>query len=136
MHRTFSNSIESKLASHTIRVALTICALGVPLSLAHAGEYDEITVSAPTVKVVGHDVATGAPITQVTVIARIQYDPVTLTTNSGVALLKDGVLDAARKLCRTDNPQMVDESCVRSAVESAQTQVDTAIARARTNAHG
>ena len=88
---------------------------------------------APKVKTVGRDAATGAPIQQYTVQARIQYDPVTLTTNSGVALLKESVEDAARRVCASPDPADDDDDgdCFIQAVKSAQPQIDAAIARAR-----
>lgn len=55
--------------------------------------------------------------------ARIQYNPVTLTTNSGLALLKDGVEKAARELCYSIDPLDPDGTCVRNAIESALPQI-------------
>jgi UrcA family protein len=67
----------------------------------------------------------------------VQFDPVTLTTNSGAALLKDAVLDAARQACTDADPFTNDGgACVRKAVESAAPQVDAVIARARSSANG
>ena len=107
----------------------------IDVSLARAAEGDEITVTAPATKVIGRAPGANNPITQVTVTARVQYDPVTLTTNSGVALLKDGVLDAARRICRAADPGAPqDNECVRQATSSAQPQIDAAVAKAR--AHG
>jgi UrcA family protein len=63
---------------------------------------------------------------------------VTLTTNSGVALLKDSVLETALKVCNSLTLPMADEdggTCVSDAVKSAQAQVDAAIAKARTTAN-
>jgi UrcA family protein len=92
----------------------------------------EITVSSARVKVLGHDSATGAPIKQVMKTARIQYDPVTLTTNSGVSLLKDSVAKAAREVCSSIDPLDPDDgSCVRNAIDSATPQIDAAIARTK-----
>lgn len=100
---------------------------------------DEIVISAPNVKTVGHDEATGAPIEETTQTAGVKFDPVTLTTNSGVALLKDSVLGAASKVCSSITLPIADEddgTCVREAVKSAQAQVDAAIARARSTTNG
>jgi UrcA family protein len=120
----------------------TLLALGT-LAFMSAGAYaagpDEVTISAPSVKVVGHDEATNAPIEDVTKTATIQFDPVTLTTNSGVALLKDSVLESALKACNSITISMADddtETCVRKAVKSAQAQVNAAIAQARSTANG
>jgi UrcA family protein len=100
-------------------------------------QVDQVTISSPTENIVGRDTATNSPITQTTRTARIQYDPVTLTTNSGVALLQDSVRESARKLC--DSIVSLDSSdgtCIRTAVESAKPQVDAAIARARSTVNG
>jgi UrcA family protein len=100
-------------------------------------QVDQVTISSPTVNIVGRDSSTNSPITETTKTARIQYDPVTLTTNSGVALLKDSVRESARKLCDSIDPLDSDDGvCIRNAVESAQSQVDAAIARARSTANG
>jgi UrcA family protein len=115
-------------------VALAIGALTVLSARAHADDLDEITISAPAVKTVGRDAATGAPIEEVTVTARVKTDPVTLTTNSGVALFKDSVLDAARKACTMADPLTPEDgTCVHDAVKAAQPQVDAVIARARSS---
>jgi UrcA family protein len=106
---------------------------------AQAAEPDEITISKPSVKTVGRDELTGAPIEETAEQASIKFDPVTLTTNSGVALLKDSVFDAAFKVCNSITLTMSDDdsdTCVRKAVKSAQAQVDEAIARARSTANG
>jgi UrcA family protein len=120
---------------------LTLGALALMSAGAQAADDpDEITISAPNVKTVGRDGATGAPIEEVTQTATVKFDPVTLTTNSGVALLKDSVLDAANQVCSSITLSMADEeddnTCVRDAVKSAQAQVDAAIARARSTTSG
>jgi UrcA family protein len=100
---------------------------------------DEITISAPNVKTVGRDEATGGPIEEVTQTASVKFDPVTLTLNSGVTLLNDAVYDAALKVCNSITLTMTDDdndACVRDAVKSAQAQVDAAIARARSTTNG
>src|SRR5580704_6384997 len=60
-------------------------------------QVDQVTVYAPRVRVVGRDEATLAPIEQETVSVRVHFDPPTLTTNSGRALLDDSVNAAARQ---------------------------------------
>ena len=100
-------------------------------------QIDQVTISSPTVTIVGRDSSTNSPITETTKTARIQFNPVTLTTNSGVALLKDSVRESARKLCDSIDPLDSDDgTCIRGAVDSAQAQVDAAIARARSTANG
>ena len=100
-------------------------------------QIDQVTISSPTVTIVGRDSSTNSPITETTKTARIQFNPVTLTTNSGVALLKDSVRESARKLCDSIDPLDSDDgTCIRGAIDSAQSQVDAAIARARSTANG
>jgi UrcA family protein len=98
-------------------------------------QVDQVTVSAPSVRTVGRDSATGAPIEKTTKTVSIKFDPVTLTTNSGVSLLRDSVSEAAHKVCASMDPiDPEDETCVRNALESANPQVEAAIARARSTA--
>ena len=62
----------------------------------------------------------------------MSYDPATLTTDSGVALLKKSVADAARKACNTADPLTDDDgACVREAIDSAQAQIARIVAQAR-----
>ncbi len=132
-----TTSIRVNTLRRSLPVALAIGTLAVMSARAHAGDLDQVTIAAPAVKTVGHDYATGAPIQETTVTARVQVDPVTLTTNSGVALLKDGVRDAARKACEAADPLTPDDgTCVHTAVKSAEPQVAAAIARARSSANG
>jgi UrcA family protein len=123
-------------------VALVLGALAFMSAGAQADEpdrVDQVTISAPSVKTVGHDEATGAPIEEVAKQASIKFDPVTLTTNSGVALLKDSVFESALRICNSIGLPMSDDdggACVRDAIKSAQAQVDAAIVRARNTTNG
>jgi hypothetical protein len=91
-----------------------------------------ITVSAPSEKVVSRDAWTGVPQKEIMVVARVKTDPVVLTLNSGVALFKDSVREAARKACGADDPRgEVDVGCVHSALKAAKPQVDAIIAAAQ-----
>jgi UrcA family protein len=120
-------------------VALALGALAFVSAGAQAADYDEITISAPTVTIVGHDDATRAPIEEYSKKASVKLDPVTLTTNSGVALVKDSVLDAALEACSSISLPLSEDddgTCVRDAVKSAQPQIDAAVARARSTANG
>jgi UrcA family protein len=122
-----------------VPAVFAVGALALVSSRAHAAdpeEIDMVTIPAVAVKTIGRDTLTGAPVEKATVSARVQFDPVTLTTNSGVSLLRVGVLEAARKACAAalaeDNA-----TCVRQAIQSAQPQVDaTIIAHARSTATG
>jgi UrcA family protein len=91
-----------------------------------------ITVSAPVEKVVSRDALTGVPQTEIMVVARVKTDPVVLTMNSGVALFKDSVYEAARRACGADDSHgEVDVSCVHSALKAAKPQVNAVIAAAQ-----
>jgi UrcA family protein len=117
-------------------VAVAVAALSLVSARAHADDperVDVITVLAPAARIVRHDAATSAPIQEMSVTARVQFDPVTLTTNSEVALLKDSVVEAAQKACGASlTEDAVD--CTRDAINSAQPEVDAAIAQARRSA--
>jgi UrcA family protein len=134
---TASLSIRSNALSRSVPIAFAIAALAFVSARAYAYPPDQITLSAPVVKVVGYEQDTQGPIKQSAVTAHVRFDPVTLTTNSGVALLKDSVEEAARKACvRADRPTGDDDTCIRNAVEVAKPQVAAAIARARSTANG
>lgn len=113
-------------------VALAIGALTVLSARVQAFDLDPITISAPVVKTVGRDEASGAPEGTVTVKAVITPDALSLKTDSGVALLKEKVFEAARKACEAAEPLAWDDvNCIYEAVKSAKPQVDAVVARAR-----
>jgi UrcA family protein len=133
-------SIRVNTLRRTLPIALAMAALAVVSARAHAADadsIDQVTISAPAVTVVGRDAASAAPIEESTVTARVTVDPITLTTNSGVALLKDSVLKAAREACDAADPYTPDDgTCVFGALKMAQPQVDAVIARARNSVNG
>jgi hypothetical protein len=143
---TYLTSTRVNILGRTLPVAFAVAAIALVSARAHAAEPDQfdpvqldpITVSAPaTAKIVDRDSATGAPIEQVTITARVQADPAALKTNYGALMLNYSVLDAARKACTAADPFTDDDgTCVRDAVESAKPQVDAAIARARSSLTG
>lgn len=140
---TYLTSIRANILSRMLPVALAAGVIALIGGRAHAAgldpvQLDPITVTAPAVKVVGRDAATGAPIEDVTIKARVQADPAALRTNYGALMLNYSVLDAARKACTTPGPFVadVDSTCVHDAVEAAKPQVDAAIARARSSVKG
>jgi UrcA family protein len=97
-------------------------------------QLDEITVSAPAVKSVDR-AASGASIQEVTVTAAVQADPAALATEYGALMLKYSVREAARKACDQADPSTTDDgTCYKNALESAKSQVDAAIAQARSTA--
>jgi UrcA family protein len=127
----------SFIRATTAAAVVTIGAFGIFSGSASAADLDQITISAPKVRVVAHDYATGAPVEEATATGSIKVDPVTLTTNSGVALLNDAVQAAAQQLCNSLDPLNSDDGeCVRGAVKSAQAQIAAVVARAKASATG
>lgn len=142
---TYLTSIRMNILGRILPVAFAAGAIALASARAHAADLgqldpvqlDPITVSAPAAKIVDRDPATGAPIEDVTIRARVQADPAALRTNYGALMLNYSVLDAARKACIAADPFEDDDgTCVHDAVESAQPQVDAAIARARSSLNG
>jgi hypothetical protein len=142
---TYLTSIRVNILARILAVALAAGTIALMSARARAADSDQldpvqldpITVSAPAAKIVDRDAATGGPIELVTIRARVQADPVALRTNYGALMLNYSVLDAARKACTEANPLEDDDgTCVHNAVESAQPQVDAAIARARSSLEG
>jgi UrcA family protein len=132
-----TTSTSVKILSGSLHAVCAAMAIAVFSASAHAAELNEITVQGSTVKTVGRDDATGAPIQETTVKVAVSYDPATLTTDSGVALLKESVADAARKACDTADPFTDDDgTCVREAIGSAQAQIARVVTQARSSANG
>jgi hypothetical protein len=136
---TYLTSIRVNILGRILPVAFAVGAIALVSARAHAADpdpldpvqLDPITVSAPAVKIVDRDTATGAPIEQVTITARVQADPAALRTKYGALMFNYSVLDAARKACTAADPLADDDgTCVHDAVESAKPQVDAAIAGA------
>jgi UrcA family protein len=127
-------SIGSNILRNGLSVVLAIGAFALLSARVHADDLDPITISAPTVKTVGRELGTQAPIEERSVKARITPDAETLTMDSGVVLLKDRVIEAAVKACNAADPLEPDDGeCVLEAVKAAQPQVRAAIAQARSN---
>ena len=116
----------------TLPTAFAVAALAViGCARADTATYSgDITVSLPAVETVGSDSLTGAPLEKSTVTARVAFDPPTLTTESGAAHLRARVLEAASEACRAALTED-DERCVREAIQTAQPQIDAAIARSK-----
>lgn len=132
---TATNSIRRNTLAN-LTIAFAFGALAVMSTRADAADLDQITLSGPVVKTVGHDIG-GARTESVTVTALVTTDPQTLTFDSGVALFKDSVREAARKACAAaDRLGPDDGTCVRNAIAAAKPQVDAAIADARTHVNG
>jgi hypothetical protein len=141
---TYLTSTRVNILGRILPVAFAAGAIALVSARAHAADsldpvqLDPIIVSAPAVKVVGHDAASGADLEDVTVTARVQADPAALRTNYGALMLNYSVLEAARKACNAPTPLAEDDDgvCVYDAVEAAKPQVEAAIAQARSNATG
>jgi len=124
-----------KLVTATV-LAFAVGGLALSWVSAHAVTLDPVTISAPAVKIVGRDTLTNSPLEQTKITAHVRFNPVTLTTNSGVALLRDSVQTAAFRACAAVAAGSLSQGCVIRAERSAQPQVDAAIARARSDTRG
>jgi UrcA family protein len=131
--KVLADAIQPRLLRSGLSLALAIGALSVLGARAHADPLDPITVTPPSVKIIGRDPATGAPIKKITVEAHIAADAATLKNESGVVLLNDRVSEAAREACAAADPTTpADEGgCVRQAVKAATPNADAAITQAR-----
>jgi UrcA family protein len=131
------NASPVTMRKDSLRIGLTLAfligALAVFGAHAQAAEADqEVTITGTRVKTIPYDPATRSPVQVVSVSARVTTSLDVLTLNSGVAILNDNVLEAARKVCSMADPLSEDDGdCVREAVKGAQPQVDALIARAR-----
>jgi UrcA family protein len=142
---TYLTSTRVNVLRRSLPVAFAVGAIALLSARANAADTDQldpvqldpITVSAPAPKIIDRDAASGADVQQVTITARVQADPAALRTEYGALMLNYSVLDAARKACAAADPLADDDgTCFRDAVESAQPQVDAAIAQARSNLTG
>jgi hypothetical protein len=108
-----------------------LAALAAVSTGAGAAELDRIQIDPPVVKVVEHD-SIDAPVEQVTVVAHVIPDPETLTMQSGIKLLNDNIVEAARKACFEANPlEPEDGTCVQHAIKDAKAQVPALVARVK-----
>jgi UrcA family protein len=133
--RTLTASIQAEILRKGLLAMLVCGALAVLSPGARAADPEDIaqiTISSPVVKVVGRH-RDLSPKEEVSVTARVAFDPVTLTTNSGVALLKDRVVETAHSVCAAADPQDVedDEDCVQRAIRGTDKQIDAAVASAK-----
>lgn len=108
-----------------------LAALATVSTGASAAELDRIEIDPPVVKVVERN-SIDAPVEDVTVVARVIPDPETLTMKSGIKLLNDNIVEAARKACYEADPLEPDDgTCVRRAVRDAKAQIPAVVARAK-----
>jgi hypothetical protein len=134
-------SIRDNKFRTVLSVASLVVALATLSMRANANTFVDpanvITMSAPSEKIVGTDIETGAPRKDIVVVARVKTDPVVLTLNSGVALFKDSVYEAARRACGADDLHgQIDVGCLRNAMKDAKPQMDAIIAKARSASNG
>lgn len=126
------------------RVALAAAAIAALAGTAMAAQVNptipEIRVQASGVlkKQLG-TTSSGVPIEATEVTVRVSYADLALDTNSGQALLKDRVKDAAKEACRRASAhypmstrEATDDDCVNAAVKGAKPQIDAVIAAANT----
>ena len=114
-------------AASVLLAALATVSTGVT-----AAELDRIEIDRPVVKVVERS-PIDAPVEDVTVVARVIPDPQTLTMESGIKLLNDNIVEAARKACFEADPLDADDgTCVRNAIRTAKAQVPALVAHAKT----
>jgi len=124
----------SKPRINALRPALSlIITVGaLTFAAAQAANMEEVTVTVPGSKTIGRS-TNGAPIEEVSVSEKIDYNPVMLTTNSGRALLEDKVTQEAKRMCKElETPGSVptepEQACVKRAVANAKEQIAAAAA--------
>jgi UrcA family protein len=129
--------MRSKFVRASLPVAFSISAFALFGNYALAAEpTQEVTITGTQVETIPYDFSVRRPVQEVSVTARVPAKLDRLTLNSGVALLKDDVRDAARQACLMADPSSNITSdgtidCVRRAVRDAQPQIDALVARAR-----
>ena len=134
--------IAMKITALSVRTgrsaAPTLAILGFMLSggAALAQQVEEITIIAPHEihrKTIGRT-AIGAPIEQISLSHRVGYNDLNLTTNDGLAALRQRVADEAKLACDEldqlyplDKDRDKNRKCVADATADAQAQINAAI---------
>jgi UrcA family protein len=134
MEDTVMSSAQVKAFSFLFAACGAVALAGISPS-AQGEDLNQITVRGSDTRTIGYDFHSLSPIEETTVSFGVSYDPVTLTTNSGVALLKDAVTQAAFKACGGED-LAPDKTCMRIAVDQAQQQIARAVAKARSGVSG
>jgi UrcA family protein len=130
-------SIHVRPARWALPAMIAVASLAWASSPAHADDLTQVVVRGSNTRTIGYDYHTLKPIEESSVTVGVRYDPVTLTTRSGVALLKEAVAEAAIKACSGSDVSTAEyHSCVRRAIENAQPQVARAITEARNYVNG
>ncbi len=127
-------------ASHGMWVAVmsaTLTALGSTAMAQQGSMIPEARVQASGVVTQDLGRTPGGTVMVSTVTMRVRYTDLSLDTNSGQALFRARVTDAAKEACKratADYPlamyQTTNWECVKAAVKGAKPQVDTIIAAA------
>jgi UrcA family protein len=123
-------------------LAAVLATIGAAAVAQQATSPSEVRVQASAViKKQDGRTSAGIPIETAEVTMRVGYADLSLSTNSGQALLRDRVTDAAKDACARiasayalGTPGTSDADCVSAAMRDAKSQVDAAIAAA--NARG
>jgi UrcA family protein len=132
---TLMNSTRIKRLDFTLPALFGLMAAAGLCASAHGEETGQIVVRGSTTQTLGY--GSLHPLERSTVRVGVTYDPATLTTHSGVALLKDAVAQAAFKACIDADPAYAPESrCMTEAIRQAQPQIAQAVARARSGVNG
>jgi UrcA family protein len=137
MTSTVMTLTRRRYPSFTLPVAIAAVGLFGLGNPAQAQEMDQVAVVSSSTGIVGYRLHEPRPVKQTNVKVSVTYDPVTLTTNSGIALLRDAVKEAAQKACKPSSvhaslyDDLTYHDCVQTAIDRAEPQVAQAI----TDAH-
>lgn len=114
-------------------LTMTVASMVAIAAESQTTEHVIVEAGRPTAKVVGRS-ASGAPIEEVSLSARVTYSDLELSIPSNAKVLKQRVRDAALEVCdRLEQMYPLgggSDSCARKAEEGAQEQVTAAIAKA------
>ena len=126
----------SMIAAVRTSVPLIIVVGALTITTVRAADVEEeVTVTAPAERTIGRSTI-GAPITEVSVSEKVQYNSSMLMTNSGRALLQDKIATEARRLCQeAETPGSVpaehQKACEKRAIQDANEQIAAAAAKVK-----
>ena len=131
----------TRFRRNALHLAFAIGAITFVAAAQAAEPTQEITITGTRIDTVPYDFSVRRPVEHVSVSATVPADLNVLTLNSGVALLKYNVRQAALKTCMMADPLATVTSdstmdCVHEAVDNAQPQVNALIAEAHREAKG
>ncbi len=130
------NALPSRTQLAVLAAAVTV--IGGAAIAQQATAIPEVRVQASgVIKKEAGKTSTGVPIETAEVTMRVGYSDLPLETNSGQALLRDRVHEAAKDACARISASFgpggvltSDADCISTAVNGAKSQVDAAIAAA------